>query len=417
MGGIQVVMRRHHYELLYKLCTSAAVILVLLVVMGIWHLGSNSMIACGFAGAFFFQVGSRPEGKHLVAAVAAGAGYGAVYALLGTSFGGSAVQVATGIGAFLGLGSLTVMSLAMVWTAARDDMALPLRRALVLPVFSLIAGVSMNAVTKAQPPAYDFYLYGFDSGLGIAPGALVARLFDALPWLGISASVTYSLLLLFPTLYDAWGLRRGVRGSLMTAFAVGGVCGFIFYQICPGLGPAYVFGSRFPAHLPGPGQFDLGMFRGAGARNAMPSMHMTWALLVWWSAWELTPLARFVASGFAALTFLATLGFGEHYLVDLIVAVPFALLIEAICALKRDRKTALGAGAAGLALTLSWLLMLRTPWVGQLPIWACWAMVAGTIAITVPLQFALRRQLRMTGQTVVRMSPSEHPTEVAVTAL
>jgi hypothetical protein len=409
-------MKRQHYDLLFKLCTSAAVILVLLVVMGIWHLGSNSMIACGFAGAFFFQVGSRASGKHLLLAVAAGAGYGAAYALLGTSFGGSAVQVVTGIGAFLGLGSLTVMSLAMVWTDARTYLA-PLRRALVLPVFSLIAGVSMDAVTKAQPPAYDFYLYTFDSGLGLSPGAWAAKLFDALPWLGISASVTYALLLLFPTLYDAWGLHRGVRSNLMTAFVVGGVCGFIFYQICPGLGPVYVFGSRFPAHLPAPGQFDLVMYRGAGARNAMPSMHMTWAVLVWWSAWELTPLARFIASGFAALTFLATLGFGEHYLVDLIVAVPFALLIEAICAFRRDRKTALGAGAVGLAVTLSWLLLLRTPLVGQLPIWACWTMVVGTIAITVPLQFAMRRQLRMTHQPVARMAPSEHPSEVAVTAL
>src|SRR5580658_7790255 len=75
----QSLMKRRHYDLLYKLCTSAAVILVLLVVMGIWHLGSNSMIACGFAGAFFFQVGSRPKAKHLLAAVAAGAGYGLAY--------------------------------------------------------------------------------------------------------------------------------------------------------------------------------------------------------------------------------------------------------------------------------------------------------------------------------------------------
>jgi FtsH-binding integral membrane protein len=390
-------MKRHHYDLLHKLCTSAAVILVLLVVMGIWHLGNNSMIACGFAGAFFFHVGSRPKTKHLLWAFAAGAGYGIAYALLGTSFGGSAVQVATGLGAFLGLGSLTVMTLAMVWTDTRDYLE-PLRRALVLPVFSFIAGVSMDAVTKSQPPAYDFYLYAFDSGLGITPGASVAKLFDALPWLGIAASVTYALLLLFPTLYDAWGLRRGLRSSLMTAFAVGGVCGFIFYQICPGLGPLYVFGSRFPAHLPAPGEFQLAMYRGAGARNAMPSMHMTWALLVWWSAWELTPLARFIATGFAALTFLSTLGFGEHYLVDLIVAVPFALLIEAICALKKDRNAAIAAGAVGLGFTLSWLLILRTAAVAHLPVWACWGMVAATIATTVPIQFALHRRLRMMGR-------------------
>ncbi|MGD0298086.1 MAG: phosphatase PAP2 family protein [Bryobacteraceae bacterium] len=388
-------MKRHHYDLLYKFCTSLAVVLVLLVVMAIWHLGSNSMIACGFTGAFFFHVGSRPKSEHLLWAVATGAGYGTAYALLGTSFGGSALQAATGIGAFLGLGSLTIMSLAMVWTDSRAYVE-PLRRALVLPVFSLIAGISMDAVTKARPPAYDFYLYAFDSGLGLTPGASVVKLFDALPWLQMAASVIYALLLLFPTLYDAWGLRLGQRSSLMTAFAVGGVCGFIFYQICPGLGPVYVFGSRFPAHLPDPGEFQLAMYHGAGARNAMPSMHMTWALLVWWSAWELTPLARWIATVFATLTFFATLGFGEHYLVDLIVAVPFALLIEAICALRSERKAALQAGAVALAFTLSWLLMLRTTAVAHMPIWAGWAMVVGTIAVTVPIQFALRRRLRTT---------------------
>lgn len=410
----KVRMMRRHHELLYKLCTSAAVSLVLLVVMGIWHLGSNSMIACGFAGAFFFQVGSRPNPRHLLAAVAAGAGYGAAYALLGTSFGGSTVQVATGLGAFLGLGSLTVMILVLVWSDSRIYVE-PLRRALVLPVFSLIAGVSMDAVTKAQPPAYDLYLHAFDSGLGISPGASVAKLFDALPWLGIAASVTYALLLLFPTLYDAWGLRRGLRSSLMTAFAVGGVCGFIFYQVCPGLGPLYVFGSRFPAHLPAPGEFQLTSYHGPGARNAMPSMHMTWALLVWWSAWELTPLARIIATGFATLTFFATLGFGEHYLVDLIVAVPFALLIEAICAFRRERNAALGTGSVGLGLTLGWLMMLRTTAVAHLPTWVCWAMVVGTIAITVPIQFALRRRLRVSRQPASRIVSSRHSEEVAVT--
>ncbi len=190
-------MKPYHYDLLYKSCSSAAVVLVLVVVMGIWHLGSNSMIACGFAGAFFFQVASRPGWKHLLVAAAAGAGYGAVYALLGTVFGGSAIQVATGLGAFLGLGSLTVMTLAMVWTKSRAYVV-PLRRALILPAFSLVAGVSMNAVTKAEPSAYDLYLYAFDSGLGLAPGASVARLFEALPWLGMAASAIYALLLAFP---------------------------------------------------------------------------------------------------------------------------------------------------------------------------------------------------------------------------
>lgn len=392
-------MQRHHYDLLFKICTSVALVLVLLVVMGIWHLGSNSMIACGFAGAVFFQMSTRPPTNHLVIALAAGAGYGAVYALLGTTFGGSPVQVATGIGAFLGLGSLTVMTLAMVWSDSRVY-AVPVRRALILPVFSLIAGVSMDFVTKSVPPAYDLYLYAFDASLGLTPGASVAKLLEALPWVGIASSVVYAVLLVFPTLYDAWGLRRGVSTSLMAAFVVAGVCGFIFYQICPGLGPLYIFGSRFPAHLPSTGEFSLAMFTGPGTRNAMPSMHMTWALLVWWSAWELTPLARWIASVFALLTFFATLGFGEHYLVDLIVAVPFALFVEAICRFRRDGKRALVAGVVGLALTLGWLAILRTTVVAHLPLWASWTMVMATLAIAVPVQFALHRRLESANRAI-----------------
>ena len=38
-----------------------ALVISLLVVAGIWHLGANSMIACGFLGAWFIHLGSRPS--------------------------------------------------------------------------------------------------------------------------------------------------------------------------------------------------------------------------------------------------------------------------------------------------------------------------------------------------------------------
>jgi hypothetical protein len=158
------------------------------------------------------------------------------------------------------------------------------------------------------------------------------------------------------------------------------------------------------------------MYLGAGARNAMPSMHMTWALLVWWSAWELTPLARLIATVFATLTFLSTLGFGEHYLVDLIVSVPFALLIEAVCAFKKERNASIGA-AVGLGLTLGWLLMLRTAAVAHLPSWACWTMVVATVAIAVPIQFALQRRLRMVFHPAAGIASSKYSAEVPMNEL
>jgi hypothetical protein len=43
-------------------------------------------------------------------------------------------------------------------------------------------------------------------------------------------------------------------------------------------------------------------------------------------------VGRSIALAFLVFTVLATLGTGEHYFVDLMVAFPFALMIQAICA-------------------------------------------------------------------------------------
>jgi hypothetical protein len=64
---------------------------------------------------------------------------------------------------------------------------------------------------------------------------------------------------------------------------------------------------------------------------------------------------------FLGLTVLATLGFGEHYAIDLVVGVPYALLLGAACAPpsvartgERRRALAIGAG-----LTIAWMSALR----------------------------------------------------------
>lgn len=59
-------------------------------------------------------------------------------------------------------------------------------------------------------------------------------------------------------------------------------------------------------------------------RNAFPSLHMTWALLLWYySPRWLKP----VSLALALITAAATLGLGEHYVIDLVAAFPFALAV------------------------------------------------------------------------------------------
>jgi hypothetical protein len=86
---------------------------------------------------------------------------------------------------------------------------------------------------------------------------------------------------------------------------------------------------------------------------------------------------------FAALTALATLGLGEHYLIDLVVAVPYALAIFAFSSNTPERRTPL---AVASALVLAWMLYLRTGWYAA-PL--SWALVLGTV----DTGFTLQRRL------------------------
>jgi len=119
---------------------------------------------------------------------------------------------------------------------------------------------------------------------------------------------------------------------------------------------------------------------------------MAWVLLVWWYSRGLSWWERGVAFAFLVFTVLATLGTGEHYLVDLVVAFPFAVLVEAVCSFSlswKDRRR-LAAILGGLLGTLIWLVALRYGtrffWVSPLVPW-------GSCLCTIAFSLALERQL------------------------
>jgi PAP2 superfamily len=95
---------------------------------------------------------------------------------------------------------------------------------------------------------------------------------------------------------------------------------------------------------------------------------------------------RGIALLFVALTVLATLGTGEHYFIDLVVAFPFSLMVQALCSYflplrSGERRTAFLFGTFA---TLTWLVLLsfttRLFWISPL---VPWAMIVGTIAPSV----------------------------------
>jgi hypothetical protein len=330
----------------YKICASCAVLLSSILVASVFRPDWNFAVAYSFAGALLIFAASRPQLRHALYAVLTSVLIAAPLVVRQCSL------TPLNIAAFLGIGCVAVMALNIIWTESASYKR-PLGHALIMPVFAMIGGLFVDHVLGRAQYSYDYYLYAFDVRLGLTPGQTVSGLFQALPWLANASRFTYDNLLLFPLLFHAWALYRGVsRPHQAHAFVLAGVCGWFLYWVCPAIGPYYWFGRDFP-NLPAVATLNATPFLSASIHNAMPSLHFTWALLVLWTARELGPWAVGLAVAFVSLTGLATVGFGEHYFIDLVVAVPLAMWVES--ALKKSWVPAI----AGLALVFGWLGFLR----------------------------------------------------------
>lgn len=220
---------------------------------------------------------------------------------------------------------------------------------------------------------------------------LMGQVFWTWPWLRFACLVIYIALPLPLALVYAAQLRtrRENALSVMLAFLVTGPVGVLFYNMLPACGPVHVFGAAFPWHPP----VTADMMRMQvvpvllkGARNAIPSLHMTWVLLVWYNSRGLRFWVRAIALTFLVLTVMATLGTGEHYFIDLVVAFPFSLIVQALCLYSLpfrsgERKTAF---LFGTFVTLIWLALLSfsTSIFWSSPV-VPWTMIAATIVPSV----------------------------------
>ncbi len=109
----------------------------------------------------------------------------------------------------------------------------------------------------------------------------------------------------------AWVLEQDLQ--MRRAVLLGGCLCFAFYALFPAVGPGQYDWAR---QVPTPYAPD----------NCMPSMHLTWALLIALNA-RATSL-RVALWIYAAVMVVATLALREHYLIDLIAAVPYTLAVQ-----------------------------------------------------------------------------------------
>jgi PAP2 superfamily len=255
-----------------------------------------------------------------------------------------------------------------------------------------------------HPKVLDLYLFSFDSSLRVQLSTLMGKTFarwPALRWTGFLFYI--GLPIPIALIFVGRLLRSRCEGiATMFAFLITGPAGIVFYNLFPALGPAHLFQRSFPWNtlsIDQASRLFVEPIAITGPPNAIPSLHMAWVLLTWWYSRGLSKWERGVAFAFLIFTLLATLGSGEHYFIDLIVAFPFALMIESVCSfsLALDDKSRAIACAFGLLATIILLILLhyslRMFWVTPILPWAlCFATVAVSLFCERRLQEAVKQK-------------------------
>ena len=183
----------------------------------------------------------------------------------------------------------------------REDRPIRAILACLLVAQFICIGLVNHAVTRATPNTVDAAIGRID--LGLSSGIyywvnrhLLVRLFSNITYLSLGLVSGFVLCVSPARKRTAFAL---LLVSLPAPF---------FYYLFPAVGPA---------HLGDP----------LAARNCMPSMHLTWAILL---ARYADPRIRLFAWMFAAATAFATLATGEHYWLDLVAATLYSLMAMAV---------------------------------------------------------------------------------------
>lgn len=288
---------------------------------------------------------------------------------------------------FLGLSSFAILVARTIWAKDRRILLYAWIPAGLLVASDYFASDLLAWTGRAHPKTLDLYLLFFDGSLGNQIAFTVGRYYAGYSWFHSFALIAYVGLAIPVTMVYAGRLVRFGRSAIssVSAFLITGPIGILFYNLFPACGPRHLVGSGFPFE-PFPyadlHRLFLEAVPIAGPRNAIPSLHMAWTLLAWWYSKGLSRVERLIAFLFLAFTVAATMGTGEHWFVDLVVAFPFALMIQAIAAyeLPVTHPERLGAALIGLGGTLGWLALLRygAKLTGSSP-WVPWILCAGTV--------------------------------------
>ncbi|HEY3939486.1 MAG TPA: phosphatase PAP2 family protein [Bryobacteraceae bacterium] len=234
-----------------------------------------------------------------------------------------------------------------------------------VPLLCIVSSAAISIAADLTPSTYDYVLYHADRSLCLDTFAAARAL--------LAQCASFS-----PLCHDLQRLatfycrlpRSAPRASSGEGFPVDcgdtGHCRLYSVPDLPGRRPAYRF-AAFPKFAPALAEAPLhAALLPPVARNAMPSLHIGWTVLCCWNVWPLGRMMRLLSIVFLAATAMATIGSGQHYAIDLIVAVPLCVAVQAGWNYRRAAAASVLVVALAMAIVLCWVIGARCGLLGSL---------------------------------------------------
>jgi len=266
---------------------------------------------------------------------------------------------------------------------------------LLVPLFFHVSLFFLHFGLQLYPEfSMDFQAYNADKGFGFLVPFALGQLLEYSAVLNLAARLAYLLLPIMTGIAMAIQLSGHIRLSFDFArsFGIVAVVGFITYLIFPVSGPLDNFPDIFPAYP----TFETASLKPTLAefRNGMPSLHTAWAFLILLVTWDTLKLPlKLIGLTFFTLTEIATLGTGQHWLVDVIPSFPLCLFAYALTTrspLACSKKWAI----FGLLIYIN--LLLITGWFHSLYNFSAaitWLANASVVFISIFGIFSMRKKL------------------------
>lgn len=260
--------------------------------------------------------------------------------LAATGFNTDWLDVAVTV--LLPMGALTALSSVVVLLqGTRTGEGAPAWASLYWRIFALAVllavGISsfLEITPVVFPGTYDYVMHYVDAAYGQPAAGITSAIAAAPEFVRSGLTLVYNALgwVFLPLVALVHRERKDQGLHIWRTYIYSLGLATLCYAFVPVSGPLYAFGpDLFPARMAEVTQIPTVVATIPPAlRNGMPSMHFTSAVTIVFLAAALRNKLYFVgALAFWLATALATMGFGEHYLIDLVVALTYSVTLSTL---------------------------------------------------------------------------------------